>query len=343
MPHASRILLFGPPGTGKTSIGFSDGSEPYYFPCHDESSVAELLGHFIPVGNRFIWLNGPGLAAATEGRRLIIDEIDQASGSVLSVLRALLNDPGVARFTIPDPALASLSDEELGMAIVAGEGLKTISPADGFQVIATMNGEPEDLDEPLLDRFEAVLNIESPNPAAIAALPEDLQQAAKGTASDKNPDRRIGLRRWKAFANLRENVGEDTAGRAVFGPRYGDVTDALKLSRGTAPKTPRGEIVDSEELVQRDAEEMLSDGAFDARGNVAAAVAARIPTAYYLKTGKRGRPPRAACPTHGYMTQKRGVEGEDGLTCKSCGYVAAERGQYIARIMDPITREWRNR
>src|SRR5690606_5623440 len=89
---------------------------------------------------------------------------------------------------------------------------------------------------PLLDRFDVVIKIVNPNPEAIVALPEDLRVAAERTCATDDMDRRISLRRWKSFAQLREHVGEDAAGRAVFGAHYGDVIDALKLSRGKVPK-----------------------------------------------------------------------------------------------------------
>src|SRR3954471_9939682 len=102
-PHVSRVLLYGPPGTGKTTLGFMDDREVYYVPLHEETSPAELVGHFVPVGDRFVWFDGPVLMAWQKGARLILDEIDQAGGSVMSLLRAILNDPGVARLTLPDP------------------------------------------------------------------------------------------------------------------------------------------------------------------------------------------------------------------------------------------------
>lgn len=329
IPHCYRALLYGPPGTGKTTLGFSGDDEPYYIPCHDELSVAEVIGHFIPVGNRFIWLNGPGLAAAVEGRPLVIDEIDLASGSVLSFLRALLNDPDTARFTVPDPALASLADDELALLIAAGDGLKTVAPADGFRVIATMNGEPEDLDGPLLDRFDAVLPIRQTNPEAIRALPEDLRMAAERTSNNLDPERRIGLRRWKAFANLRENVTEEIAGRAVFGPRYGDVIDALRLSRGAAPKQSTPKTASP----SPDPSPAPQDGE-------------TLPAIYRARTGRKGRPATLECPEHGKLTHINADERSDGLYCKgrngrTCGVKIAEPDGFSVKVLRDG--EWVNR
>jgi DNA polymerase III delta prime subunit len=324
-PHVSRILLYGPPGTGKTTLGFSDDKETFYVPLHEETSPAELLGHFVPAGNRFVWFDGPVLMAWTRGARLILDELDQAGGSVMSVLRAILNDPEIARLTLPDPSLAELDDDTLGAVIAAGEGFRTVNPAEGFQVIATMNGDPSDLDAPLLDRFEATFYVGETNPEAIATLPEDLREAANRTASD-DMARRIGLRRWKAFASLREHVGEATAARAVFGSRHGDVLDALMLSRPSSVEEPAS-IEEPEPPLDREA---MAKAITDKP----TIVTSETPTIYLLKTGKRGRPPLAVCGTHGKITHKSAHIADNGdLKCRRCGNLVAAAGTYNRRYM----------
>lgn len=332
LPHVSRILLYGPPGTGKTTIGFADDREVFYVPLHEETAVAELLGHFVPVGNRFVWFDGPVLMAWQRGARLILDEIDQSGGAVLSVLRAVLNDPSVAQLILPDPALAGFDDAMASEMIASGEGQRIVKPVEGFQVIATMNGEPEDLDEPLLDRFEAVFHIPKPHPDAIASLPKDLRSAADSTSKHADSARRIGLRRWKAFAQLREHVGEDTAGRAVFGHRAGDVMDALKLARPVAkteePKTEEPKVTDEA------AAEMLSESA-------PAEIGPDTPTIYVRKTGKRGRPPLITCPRHGYKMTHRTAKLDDAgnVACVKCGSIAAEAGDWRGRFL--VAGEWK--
>src|SRR5688572_28229199 len=105
IPHARRTLLYGPPGTGKSTVaqaGVENDDDLYVVSLHDEMTVAELFGHFVPVGSRFVWLDGPALAAWRKGKRLVLDEVDLASGSILSICRAILNDARVARLTIPN-------------------------------------------------------------------------------------------------------------------------------------------------------------------------------------------------------------------------------------------------
>jgi len=327
-PHVDRILLYGPPGTGKTTLGFSDDKETFYVPLHEETSPAELLGHFVPVGNRFVWFDGPVLLAWQRGARLILDELDQAGGSVMSILRAILNDPEIARLTLPDPKLAELDDDTLAEMIASGEGFRTITPAEGFQVIATMNGDPTDLDEPLLDRFEVFIYVGETNPEAIASLPEDLREAAKSTATD-DMSRRIGLRRWKAFANLRDKVGEDRAARTVFGHRHGDVIDALRLSRPSAADKAESPV---------ETPVPVPDRPYVATPKPVTTDDSDRPTIYTLRTGMRGRPPLAECHNHGgikvKMTHKSGVIAPDGsLHCKQCDHKVADAGTFSRRVM----------
>lgn len=315
-PHVSRTLLYGPPGTGKTTLGFADGKEVYYVPLHEETSPSELIGHFVPVGDRFVWFDGPVLMAWAKGARLILDEIDQAGGSTMSILRAILNDPEVARLTLPDPSLAGLDNDTMAEVIAAGDGLRTVTPQPGFQVIATMNGDPQDLDAPLLDRFEAVFHVKETNPEAIKALPEDLRESAKRTAVGDD-ERRIGLRRWKAFAQLREKVSEEVAGRAVFGPRHGDILDALRLARDTAkPKAKTGPTPDESGDTG-----IVPPSASDAT----------VPTVYMEVTGKRGRPP--VCHHHGIrMTHRTAYVNSVGDLCVSRdGSVAYAAGTFRRR------------
>lgn len=226
-----RVLYYGPPGTGKSTsaqAGRAD-SDIIRVSLHDEFTVAELLGHFVPVGDRFIWLDGPALVAWRFGKRLVIDEIDLASGAVLSACRALLDDERVAKLTIPNPAMAGMTDEEVAEAIVAGQGHETLKPAAGFQVIGTMNGDPDDLDGPLRERFDAKFYVGEPHPNAIAALPEGLRETAKRTATENDEQRRISVRTWFSFVDLTAHVGFKDAAFAVFGVRAGDVLDGLRL------------------------------------------------------------------------------------------------------------------
>ena len=342
---ADRSLLWGPPGTGKTTIVYKlaakVGAEVFSVSLHDETTVPELTGHFVPVGDRFIWMDGAALSAWRTGAWLLLDELDLAASGVFSVLRGILNDFDVARMTIPNRALAGLSDEDVAAALLANEGAEHVRPAAGFKVISTMNASPDELDSPLLDRFEPIWYVGEPHPDAIASLPEYLRKLAFSTCVDSNPETHIGIRKWKAFCKLEASVGDAVAANAVFGPRSRDVLASIKTAKAAAPKThpkPEPEPADADVTLTRvvttpEPSEPVS-GAEDASEAPSKPVRARgkhrvvvpddqLPLKWtrerplaWRKTAGKGRPSKVACPVCGNDRQARMVLDTDrSLKC----------------------------
>jgi len=206
--------LYGPPGTGKSHAAHTadrDGRPLFTVTMTPDTPAAELRGHYVPSGNEFRWQDGPALRAWREGGRLVINELNLAGGDALSFLLACLDSPQTAALTLPTGEL--------------------VRPADGFQVVATMNGDPdEDLPAALRDRFPVAIEVNEAHPAGIAQLPHDLQAAAKGSVVVSDPARRLTLRAWLAFASLRTSIGAEAAAQAVFRSRAGDVLDALRIA-----------------------------------------------------------------------------------------------------------------
>ncbi|HEY1309251.1 MAG TPA: AAA family ATPase [Vicinamibacterales bacterium] len=209
----SRLcLLYGPPGTGKTTAAVRAGSPGSFYnvTLTDETPAAELRGHYIPADGNFVWQDGPAMRAFREGTRLVLNEIDHASGDALDFCHCLLDDPGIAAITLP-----------------TGE---TVHPSPGFTVVATMNGEPGDLPPAIRDRFAVAIEVTEPHPDAIAGMPEAVQDAIRGTVGTDDDEQRTSLRAWRSYLDLADKVGDETAARAVFGIRAGEILAALKLA-----------------------------------------------------------------------------------------------------------------
>jgi len=215
-----RVLLRGKPGTGKTytavNCGLQKNQKVYQITMTPETPMAEIRGHFIQKGGDFIWHDGPAMVAWDEGARLVINEIDRASEDVHSFLYAIMDDPEFAETTLP-----------------TGEVRK---PKKGFQIVATMNGEPDDLPDALQDRLPVDILITDLHPDALERLPEDLREPALNTTLAKSEERNISIRMWMEFANLREKIEDPLiAAQAVFGDKAPAALTALKIGETAAP------------------------------------------------------------------------------------------------------------
>lgn len=222
--HSHRTLLYGPPGTGKTHaacrLGLNSGQRVFSVTLTEETPAAELRGHYILKDGKYVWHDGPAIAAWRCGGRLVVNEIQRGSADVHALLLAITDDAAIAEMDLP-----------------SGEKVK---PKDGFTCVATMNGDPqEQLDPALLDRFCVAIPIDKVHPEALKQLPDDVQRAAERTALIENQERRISVRAWHAFAHLREQLvrvhGQEEAQRlaatAVFNSRAQDALDALAIGK----------------------------------------------------------------------------------------------------------------
>ena len=214
-----RILLYGPPGTGKTfaalKLGLISGISERLV-CTEDLTTGEITGTWMPAGaGKWEWREGPAVRAwkANSGRggRLVVDEVDRASGDALSTLLAVTDSMESSRWRNPE----------------TGQWVK---PGPDFSVVMTSN--IEDLGEiplALRDRFPVAIRIDQPHPHAVMTLSEDLRGPAMN-GSFAESERRISLRSFYAFDQLRGPLGAQRAARLIFGEGSASaVLDALTI------------------------------------------------------------------------------------------------------------------
>lgn len=195
-----RILLLGPPSSGKSTTAMIESKAAYRVTMTEGSGVEDLMGMFQLIKGETVWVDGPVTKAMREGKRILIDEIDQHKSECGSLMYAILDDH-------PEVTLMS------GERVIA---------KPGYGVIATTNNNVGSLPEAILDRFEAVILAVQAHPNAVAELPETIAQASlnyyKGL--DQKPWQWAGkpsVRRVKGYYRMLPIIGEKHASVLAFG------------------------------------------------------------------------------------------------------------------------------
>ena len=214
-----RVILFGPSGIGKTYAGMNIGdveAGAFRLVCTEDMTNMDVTGTFLPDGKGGTkWLDGSALKAwagnGINGGRLIVDEIDKASGDVYATLLAMLDSPESASFEHPDTG-------------------RIHRPNAGFSAIMTTNVENMgELPTALTDRFPIKIRINEPHPDALLRLSPELRQFAVRMADAG--ERRISLRAFIAYDQLRKGLGDERASQLTFGDRAQSILDAIAIEK----------------------------------------------------------------------------------------------------------------
>jgi MoxR-like ATPase len=137
---------------------------------------------------------------------LVLDEIHKGGSELDSTLNAILDDESVAKLNLDNG--------------------QTLDPKEGFRVIATMNGSPDQLAQSVLDRFDIVLRCDTPHSGILRRLsPEAAAFIANKYANEPDSETwvpEISARRMLSFEDLRkQGVSDALAADIVFGEGQG--------------------------------------------------------------------------------------------------------------------------
>jgi len=213
-----RMILHGPPGTGKTHAGLNMGDTnrgAHRLICTEDMTDFDIIGGFMPAGAEWAYHEGAAIRAwegdGLAGGRLVIDEIDRASGDVLALLLAMTDSAESAQWEHPKTS-------------------RIHRPRDGFTVIMTTNVEnPADLPEALIDRFPATVRVDRPHPDALRRLPREFRDYADKMADAGS--KRISLRKFYDIAKLMDKIGLEEASRLLLGKEAQGFVDAITVDQ----------------------------------------------------------------------------------------------------------------
>jgi hypothetical protein len=209
LPYSDRILLIGPPSTGKSTTAMLYAGVQHRVTMTETTSREDLIGMFHLIEGATKWVDGPFTSAMRKGEAVLVDEIDRYSPECASLLYSLI-------------------DDQPHISLPTGEFIKA---AKGYKVLMTTNDGIETLPIAVQDRVEVLISANVPHEAALAGMDKALSQVVyhyysaipakvwKGTPT---------VRRMRTFTRLlAASIPQQVAANLVFGSGAKEVLSAI--------------------------------------------------------------------------------------------------------------------
>lgn len=209
LPYSDRILLIGPPSTGKSTTAMLYAGVQHRVTMTETTSREDLIGMFHLIDGATKWVDGPFTSAMRKGEAVLVDEIDRYSPECASLLYSLI-------------------DDQPHISLPTGEFIKA---AKGYKVLMTTNDGIETLPVAVQDRVEVLISANVPHEAALAGMDKAISSVVyryysaipvkpwKGTPT---------VRRMRTFTRLiAAGIPQNVSASLVFGNGGSEVLSAI--------------------------------------------------------------------------------------------------------------------